>query len=235
MPWLRAQYRRGLRVKIALLEGRHAGFLYIMPIEIAPCGPVGRDLMAIQCLTIKDEAKSKGVGRRLIAAGEEETERQGRKAVTVIAFYHDFWFMPAPFFESCGFEVVLREDSTAILWKVFDLSAAPPTFPNRHYDFVPAKGKVAIDLFWSRSCLTTDTEAQRVREVAQEFGESVLLREYCSDDADIRSAHGIFRAIFVNGKEVGWGYEAPKDSLRQVIREAQQRPSDDGGGGAAEG
>jgi GNAT superfamily N-acetyltransferase len=235
VPWLRAQYQRGLRAKVALLDGRHAGFLYVMPIEIAPWGPVGRDLMAIQCLTIKDEAKSKGVGRRLIAAAEEETHRQGRKAVTAIAFYHDFWFMPAPFFEKCGFEVVQRKDSAAILWKVFDLSAEPPTFPNRHYEFVPAKGKVAIDLFWSRSCLTTDTEAQRVREVAQEFGDSVLLREYCSDDADIRSTHGIFRAIFVNGKEVGWGYEAPKDGLRETIREAQQSLAADAEDGAAEG
>ena len=222
VPWLRANFRRGLRAKVALLEGVHAGFLLVMPIEIAPWGPVGRDLMAIQCLTIKDEARSKGVGRRLIAAAEEETQRQNRKAVTVVAFFHDFWFMPAPFFERCGFEVVRRKGKLAILWKVFDPSAAPPTFPDRHYEFVPAAGKVVIDLFWSRSCLTTDTEAQRVREVAEEFGDSVLLREYCSDDPQVRSAYGIFRAIFVNGIEVGWGCEAPKNGLREKIREAQQ-------------
>ena len=108
---------------------------------------------------------------------------------------------------------------------MFDPSAEPATFPDRHYEFVPAKRKVAIDLFWSRSCLTTDTEALRVREVALEFGDSVLLREYCSDDADIRSRHGIMRAISVNGKEVGWGYEAPKEGLRKKIREAQQNLS----------
>ena len=95
VPWLRAQYRRGLRAKVALLDGMHAGFLYIMPIEIAPWGPVGRDLMAIQCLTIRDEAKARGVGRRLIAAAEGETQEQGRKAVTVVAFCHQIWFMPA--------------------------------------------------------------------------------------------------------------------------------------------
>jgi len=208
--------------------------LYVMPIEIAPWGPVGRDLMAIQCLTIKEEAKSKGVGHRLVAA-TDETQKQGRKAITVVALYHDFWFMPAPFFEKCGFKVVQRKDNAAILWKVFDPSPEPPTFPGCHYEFVPAKGKVAIDLFWSRSCLTTDTEAQRVREVAREFGESVMLREYCSDGTDIRSTHGILRAIFVNGKEVGWGYEAPKDGLREKIREAQQSLAADAEDGAAEG
>ena len=235
VPWLRAQYRRGLRAKVALLDGRHAGFLYVMPIEVVPWGPVGWDLMAIQCLTVKDEAKSKGVGRRLVAAAEEETRKQGRKAIAVVAFCHDFWFMPAPFFEKCGFEVVQRVNRAAILWKVFDPSAERPTFPERHYEFVPADGRVALDLFWSRSCLTTDTEAQRVREVAREFGDAVLLREYCADDADIRSRYGIFRAIFVNGQEVGWGYEAPKEGLREKIRQAQQGFAANTVDGAAEG
>jgi hypothetical protein len=110
---------------------------------------------------------------------------------------------------------------TAILWKVLDPSAEPPTFPIRRFEFVPVSGKVAIDLFWSRSCLTTDTEAQRVREVAREFGNAVVLREHCSDDAAIRSKHGISRAIFIDGNEVGWGYEAPKEGLREKILEAQ--------------
>lgn len=87
---------------------------------------------------------------------------------------------------------------------------------------------MAIDLFWSRSCLTTDTEAQRVREVAEEFGDSVLLREYCSDDPKVRKTYGILRGIFLNGKEVGWGYEAPRDGLREKIREAQQQLALDG-------
>jgi GNAT superfamily N-acetyltransferase len=106
IPWLLDQHGLSLRTKVALVEGVHAGFPYVMPIEIAPWGPVGRDLMAIQCLTVKEEANSRGIGRQLVAAAEEETQNQGRKAVTVVAFYHDFWFMPAPFFEKCGFEVI---------------------------------------------------------------------------------------------------------------------------------
>jgi N-acetylglutamate synthase-like GNAT family acetyltransferase len=225
IPWLREQHRAGLRAKVALLDGAHAGFLYVMPGEIAPWGPVGRDLMAIQCLTVKDEAKSRGVGRRLVAAAEAETHARGRKALAVIAFYHDFWFMPAPFFEACGFEAVRREGKAAILWKVFDASAEPPSFLERRYEFVPVGGKVVVDLFWSRSCLTTDTEAESVREVAAELGDSVLLREYCSDDSEVRSAWGIFRAIFVDGEEVGWGYEAPRDGLREKLRQALERPA----------
>ncbi len=226
VPWLRDQQKHGLRTKVALLDGAHAGFLHVMPIEIAPWGPVGRGLTAIQCLTIVDDAKFMGVGRRLVAAAEEETHRQGRKAIAVVAFYHDFWFMPARFFEKCGFEVVVRRGDSAILWKVFDSSAEVPTFLDPRYEFEPASGKVVVDLFWSRSCLTSDTEAERVREVAGEFDDSLLLREYCSDDPDVRARYGVFRAIFINGEEVGWGYEAPKDGLRQRICQAQAESGD---------
>ena len=62
-----------------------------------------------------------------------------------------------------------------------------------------------------------------MREVAAEFGDAVALREYCSDDPTIRDRYGIERAILIDGREVGWGYEAPKSGLRQKIREAQQQ------------
>lgn len=39
IPWLREMQEQGMRVKVALLDGQHAGFLYLLPIEIAPAGP----------------------------------------------------------------------------------------------------------------------------------------------------------------------------------------------------
>jgi len=220
VPWLRTQHEHGLRVKVALVDGTHAGFLYAMPVEIVPWGPVGHGLLAIQCLTVKKGAMGRGVGRALVEAAEAEARDQRRKGIVVIAFYHDFWFMPGAFFEHCGFTVVKRSGNAAILWKPFDTGAVAPDFLERRYDFVPVPGKVAIDLFWNRSCLTSDTEAERVREVAAEFGRAVELREYCADDPAVRSRHGVFRAIFINGTEVGWGYEAPKDGLREAIHKA---------------
>lgn len=220
IPWLREMIERGMRVKVALLDRQHAGFLYLLPIEISPAGPVGVDLSVIQCLTVRDRFKGHGAGHALVAAAKEEVKQQGRKGIVVTAFYHDFWFMPAPFFEECGFTVVRREGETALLWVTFDETAQPPRFMERRYHFTPVDGKVAIDLFWSRSCLTTDTEAQRVREVAAEFGDAVLLREYCADDPDVRARYGLYRAIYIDGQEVGWGYEAPKEGLREAIRAA---------------
>ncbi len=120
IPWLREMQEQGMRVKVALLDRQHAGFLYLLPIEIAPAGPVGQDLSVIQCLTVRNKLKGHGVGHALVAAAEEEARRQGRKGIVVTGFYHDFWFMPARFFEECGFTVATREGNVAILWKTFD-------------------------------------------------------------------------------------------------------------------
>jgi predicted N-acetyltransferase YhbS len=223
LPWLREMQERGMRVLVALLDGRHAGFLYLLPIEVAPAGPVGRDLAVIQCLTVKDGKKGHGAGRALVAAAEREARASGQKGIVVGAYYHDFWFMPASFFEACGYTVARRRDAAALLWVAFDPSAEAPTFMERRYRFEPVAGKVVVDLFWSRSCLTTDTEAQRVREVAAEYGDAVLLREHSADDPQVRAQYGIYRAIFIDGHEVSWGYEAPKEGLRAAIRESLYR------------
>lgn len=220
LAWLHRMYEQGLRVKVALLDGQPVGFLYLLPIEVSSWGPAGRDLAVIQCLCVKNEAQGHGLGRSLLAAAEVEARDQGAKGLVVTAYYHDFWFMPATFFENCGYQIAWREGEHALLWKVFDPAAEPPRPLQRRYTCSPVSGKVVVDLFWSSSCLTTETEAQRVREVAAEFSEAVVLHEYCTDDPIVRDHYGLMRGIFINGSEIGWGYEAPREGIRSAIRNA---------------
>jgi GNAT superfamily N-acetyltransferase len=232
VAWLRGMYEQGLRVKVALLEGKPVGFLYVMPIEVCPWGPLGKDLAVIPCLYVSEEGKGKGAGASLIAQAEKEARRQGKKGIVTIGYYHDFWFMPARFFERCGFSAVgeAREvtsegekdylSNETILWKVFDQAAEPPRFLKPNYRFTPVPGKVVVDLFWNAFCATSDAEAQRVREVAEEFGDSVVLNEYAADDPAVLLCYQLPRAIFVNGKKIGWGYEAPKEGVREAISQA---------------
>ena len=226
VAWLRGMYDKGLRVKVATLGGDPAGFLYMIPIEICPWGPFGESLSVIPCLVILERAKGRGVGRALVAAAEEEARGQGRKGIATIAYYHDFWFMPTAFFEKCGFTEAQRRGKEAVLWKVFtpatDAPLAVPRMLERSYHFEPMAGKVVVDLFWNTFCETSDIEAQRVREVAAEFGDSVMLREHCAEDRAILCRYQTDRAIFVNGVEIGWGYEAPKEGIREAILTARQ-------------
>jgi hypothetical protein len=174
--------------------------------------------------------KGKGIGHALLQAAEEETLREEKKALVVCAYYYEnFWFMPALFYEKHGYKAVARQkvtregeknflDEEAILWKVFDESAEPPRFPNPKYHFLPIEEKVVVDLFVDTFC--KPIEAQRVRDIVKEFSEKVIFNEYSTDRREIFEEFEISRAIFVNGKEIGWGYNAPKEGIRKAIQEA---------------
>lgn len=224
LAWMHSREPHGLRVKVVLIDGARVGFLYAMPIELSPWGPLGEDLLVFPCLFVKNGAQKKGAGRALVEAAGEEAGRQGLKGLVTFGYYwEDFWFMPAPFFEHMGFEEVERRGDYALQWKPLDPSAEKPRLLKRSYEFEPVEGKVVVDLFWQSFCLTGDEEAARVREVAAEFGDEVVLREYCGDDKDILLKHQIPRAIYVQGNEIGWGYEAPRDGIRDAIRAALER------------
>jgi GNAT superfamily N-acetyltransferase len=232
IAWLKSKHQEGLRVKVAILDGKPVGFLHVMPIEICPWGPLGKDLSAIPCLYVLNDSKSQGAGAGLIAEAEKEARRQGKKGIVTVGYYHDFWFMPARFFEKSGFSRVSRVrevtsegekdylSDEAILWKVFDQSAQPPQYLRSGYHFKPISGRVVVDLFWNAFCATSDSEAQRVREVVKEFGDSVLFNQYPAHEPSVLMCYQIPRAIFVNGKKVGWGYEAPKEGIRKAISDA---------------
>lgn len=220
LSWFKKMCGRGLRIKIATMNGEPAGFIYVMPVEVCPWGPLGRDLAVFPCLVAHSKVKGQGIGRALVAAAEAEAERQGKKGLVTYGYYHDFWFMPAPYFEKLGFEVAARRGDEVILWKVFDSSAEPPSFSERKHPLEPIPGKVIVDLFFNTFCLTSDVEAERVREVAAEFGDAVTLREYDAGDREVLERHGRSRGIFVNGEEIFWGHEAPREGIRDAISQA---------------
>jgi len=229
--WLETMHDKGVRAKVALCDDQRVGFLYVMPIEVSPWGPLGKDLMVIPCLYVQEKGTGRGVGRALVDAAEEEARRQQRKGLVTTAYYHDFWFMPASFFERTGFSKVRSRrvpaegpnaflGEEAILWRTFDPLAEPPEFLEAKYAFGPVPGKVVIDLFWNTFCQTSDIEAQRVREVVAEFGDLVVLREYAAHERAVLLRYQIPRAILVNGREIGWGYESPKEGIREAISAA---------------
>jgi len=165
------------------------------------------------------------VGKALLTAAEEEARCQGRNWVVTIGYYHDFWFIPATFFEANGFSkcggarqgYYDSRSRAAVLWRAFDGHGKAPVLLKPKYEFKPIPGKIVIDLFWNVFCQTSNIEAQRVSEVAAEFGDSVALNEYSADDRPVLLNHQIARGIFVNGHEICWGHEAPRDGIREAI------------------
>ena len=217
LAWLREMEPKGLQVFTALCDGEPVGFAYLMPVELSPWGPVGRDLMVMPCVWVLPKSQKQGAGTALVLAAEEAARETGRKALVTFAYEWDFWFMPAEFFRKRGFTEAARQGKAVTMWRQFHGEAEPPQSPKRRYDFAPVSGKVVVDLFYNTFCQTSAVEAQRVREVAAELGDRVVLNENSVDNLADVTAYGVSRAIFLNGREVSWGYEAPKDELRAEI------------------
>jgi GNAT superfamily N-acetyltransferase len=229
--WFSEMHRKGFRAKVALLDGKHAGFILLVPIEFSPAGPVGENLTTILCIFVDNNLKGKGVGRKLIAEAEQEAIRQGKRGLVAYGYYWDVWFMPAPFYEKCGFSVAQRmpleeyqnqqsfyaPGEIAILWKPFDSSVKPPRFMKRSYTFEPVPGKLIVDVFFTRYC---GDATFTVREVAREFGDRVIIREYDADDRDVREKYGIENGIYVNGSQIGLDYDDVKGGIRREIQKA---------------
>ncbi len=218
--WFRDMYKRGLRIKVAILDGKHVGFVYMLPIEISPWGPLGEDLLFVPCLV--SDVRGRGVGRALMDSAVKVAVEQGMKGILTMAYTPKFFFMPGEFFERCGFEAVRSRNiegglTEALMLKSLDGSQVKVDFPDGNYIYEPAEGKVVVDLFWNTFCQTSVIEANRVRRVVEGYGELVLLNEHRVDDRDDLLEHGIYRGIYVNGKEIYWGYEAPEDGIREAI------------------
>jgi len=223
---LRELAAHGGRLKVALADEEHVGFAHGVPIDLSSWGPIGRDLMVIPCLCVLSEATGRGVGRALIESIERDARDAGFAGVTITA-YRDIpgaeWFMPAGYFERLGYRVVDERGVEVLLWKPFRDDASPPRFLQRKYAFEPIAGKVVVDLFWNDFCQTSGIEAERAREGCAEYRDRVVLHEHNAEDRATLLQYQTPRAIYVNGEEVFWGYEAPREGIRAAIDEALER------------
>jgi len=217
LAWLRAMAPEGLRVLTAVRSEEPMGFAYVMPVEASPWGPVGKDLMVMPCVWVPPKLQKQGAGTALVQAAIETARAAGSKALVTFAYEWDFWFMPVTFFRKARFTETARQGQSVLMWHPFDAGAVPPAFLEPGYEYVPMPGRVVVDLFYNTFCLTSDIEAQHVREVAAEFGDRVVLHERSVNNQMDAMAFGVPRAVFLNGRSVFWGYQAPKDGLRAEI------------------
>lgn len=210
----------GLVSLVGFFRGERAGFLNMFPIENCPWGPKGKDLLVMPCLFVTWDYQGKGLGKALMERAVEVAQSSGKKGLVVFGFLEPDWFLPVGFFKGFGFEEISQNAGETLMWlKLSDEAIMPEQFISR-YKYVPVQGKVVVDLFFNSFCQTSDIEAQRVEEVAREFGDQVVLNNYDAEDSRVRTGYELPRGIFVNGKELFWGHEAPREGIREAIREA---------------
>lgn len=230
MAWLRDMMGKGLKAKL-VYEGKKAvGFIEYAPIEEAPVAVEGKDITFINCIWIvtrtPDKNKSgyqgKGYGRALLRAAEQDV-RESTRGIAVSAFDHAFWFTPASFFKYFDYKEVDRKNSHVLMFKAFKKGVKRPSFMKSKYK--PPKiepGKVIVEAFWNAVCPMGLVVMQRLREVVEEFGSEVMLREVFTDDRSKVKEYGVASGIFINGKSKFWGPPS-KTQIRGELKKALKK------------
>jgi GNAT superfamily N-acetyltransferase len=222
--WLKDYLAKGLKVKVVVDNGEPFGFAHCLPIEMGCSGIAGKDLMTIPCLTLKNgrvynQQRGSGYGRALMNAVELEAKNSDKKGVAVLAFDHQCWFMPAPFFLRLDYREVDRDGAAVLMLKAF-ADVTPPVIRKLKYTPQLTPGKVTVDVFWAPLCLTSIVEIRRVREVCATYGDKVICNEFNGADIETLEKYQTARAIFINGTRKDWGCAAPRDELKQEIDNA---------------
>jgi len=198
--FLEDKLKRGGRAKIAYRDNNVLGFIEYYPIEIAPMEIVGKDLMVIFCMDVKE--KRKGIGRSLLNACLEDSRKLGRKGV-VVTCADDFW-MAQSFFQKYGFTEVAKGEYMSMLLKKFEEVENPNWFQG---SFEPKlqEGKIVVSIFQNDRCPTIWRNAEVVRRVAEEFKEYVVINEYDTNRRENTVKYKEVGAIYVNKRCVVGG------------------------------
>jgi len=217
IEYFKKMKKSGLKIKVALFDDQHAGFIYLFPVEISPWEVQGKNLFFIPCLVAHSKFSGHNIGKALIYEAENEVKKQNKDGLVVYAMDWDFWFMPAEYFIYLGFKIADRKENELLLWKKFNKDVLPPQFIEENYTYRKIQNRVVIDLFYNTFCQTSNIEAKRVRFVVNEYGDKVILNEYPADNRIICAKHGISRAIYINGRPLELKTEIDKDLLRKHI------------------
>jgi GNAT superfamily N-acetyltransferase len=126
MEWFLSQYESGLRMKIAFIQGKQAGFIEYMPAEIA-WRPVEADnYLFIQCIGIfiKD-ARNKNLGSSLIESCTKDALDQNKAGVCTMTS-DGAWIAGKSLFEKNGFIQAEKQGRFELMVKQFDKKSSQP-------------------------------------------------------------------------------------------------------------
>ena len=220
--WYEAMKDKGLRVKLALVDGKPSGMIHYVPIEHAFAE--GRDLYFVHCVWVHGhknkgvgDHRKRGIGTALVKAAEEDARALGAKGLAVWGVPFPF-FIPAAWFKKRGYKKVDRNGILVLLWKPFtDDAAAPRWIRMKEKPSGKLKGRVAVDAFVHGWCPAQNMTFERAKRAAAEFGDAVEFRPVETLDRAVYLSRGIADGVFINGKEVRSGPPPSYEKIRKKI------------------
>ena len=219
--WFRRMKEKGLRVKIALVDGRPAGMIQYVPIEHAFAE--GRDLYFIHCIWVHahkgkgvGDQRKKGLGRALLAAAEDDARALGAKGMVAWGVGLPV-FMRASWFKKHGYRKVDKNEVALLLWKPFTPDAVAPRWIREKKRPAAVPGRTSVAVFRNGWCTAMNMVGERARRAAAEFGDRVAFTEVDTSDRAAYLEWGIADGLFIDGKPVRTGPPPSYDKIRRKI------------------
>jgi len=218
--WFRRMREKGLRIKIALVDGQAAGLIQYVPIEHAFAE--GRDLYFIHCIWVHGykqgvgDQRKKGIGKALLAAAEEDARTLGAKGMVAWGVSLPV-FMRASWFKKHGYRKVDKNAVALLLWKPFAVDAVPPKWIREKKRPGGAPGKTTVAAFRNGWCPAMNMVFERAKRAAAEFGNRVEFQAVETSDRSVFLEWGVADALFIDGKAVRTGPPPSYEKIRKKI------------------
>jgi len=219
--WYEAMKDKGLRVKLALVDGKPSGMIHYVPIEHAFAE--GRDLYFVHCVWVHahkgkgvGDQRKRGLGKALVKAAEDDARALGAKGLVVWGLAVPV-FMRASWFRKQGFRTADKIGLQVLLWKPFTEDAIAPRWLRVKEKPGRIDGRVAVDAFVHGWCPAMNMCFERAKRAAAEFGDAVEFRPVETLDRAVYLSRGIADGLYIDGKAVRTGPPPSYEKIRRKI------------------
>jgi hypothetical protein len=128
--------------------------------------------------------------------------------------------MPKGFFKKCGFFDTDEKADISLMAVKFG-TEEPPRIEKeqaqKRYKPKLEQGKLMIEMFDDGQCPVSCVTRQLVKEVARDFGDKVVIKEYDTKDKAVIEEFGYVKGIFLDGEKAFFGY--PDEEYQGIIGE----------------
>jgi GNAT superfamily N-acetyltransferase len=219
--WYEDLKDKGLRVKLALVDGKPSGMIHYVPIEQSSAE--GRDLYFVFCVWVHayknkgvGDQRKRGLGKALLKAAEDDARALGAKGLAVWGMAIPV-FMRASWFRRQGYRTADKIGFQVLLWKSFTNDAVAPRWIREKKRPAKIEGRVAVDAFVHGWCPAMNMTFERAKRACAEFGDAVEFRPVRTLDRRVFQEWGIADGVYIDGKPVRTGPPPSYKKLRKKI------------------
>lgn len=183
----------------------------LLPYEIEP------GVACVYCTYIQSSFLHKGYGRMMFDHMKKDLKNQSIKGILVPATEFKEW-MHYELFLKQGFQTIKEHSPFKVMYfpltkKTIDLRAIDLNYP-------PSKDKVEVTLFKGSFCPVTPFMHNRIKKVAESFGDKVRLTEVDGTLENMKR-YGTLEPL-INGKVKLYGLASEEDIMKAIEAEISE-------------